>query len=59
MLTAEAFTWPGGRNYKVHLDGYNLLPVLQGRQEQWPREEFLYWTDNGQVAALRSKKTGK
>ena len=19
-----------GRNYKVHLDGYNLLPVLQG-----------------------------
>ncbi|MCP4885186.1 MAG: sulfatase-like hydrolase/transferase [Planctomycetaceae bacterium] len=45
----------GGRNYKVHLDGYSLLPVLQGRQDQWPREEFLSRTDNGHVAALRYK----
>ena len=42
----------GGRNYKVHIDGYNLLPALQGEAE-WPRKEFLYWTDDGQVAALR------
>ena len=40
-------------NFKVHLDGYNLLPVLQGKTDKWPREEFLYWTDDGSVAALR------
>ena len=38
--------------YRVHLDGYNLLPALQGRAD-WPRHEFLYWTDDGDVAALR------
>ncbi len=42
----------GDRTYKVHLDGYNLLPALKGEAE-WPRHEFLYWTDDGSVAALR------
>ena len=40
------------RKYKVHLDGYNLLPALKG-EEEWPRKEFLYWTDDGNLAALR------
>lgn len=42
----------GDTTYKVHLDGYNLLPVLKGGGE-WPRKEFMYWTDDGSVAALR------
>ena len=42
----------GGRNYKVHLDGYNLMPALKG-ESGWPRKEFIYWTDDGSVAALR------
>ena len=42
----------GGRTYRVHLDGYNLLPAIQGTTD-WPRREFLYWTDDGDVAALR------
>jgi len=42
----------GDMTYKVHLDGYNLMPVLKGEAE-WPRHEFLYWTDDGNVAALR------
>ena len=42
----------GDRNFKVHLDGYNLMPALKGEAE-WPRHEFLYWTDDGNVAALR------
>jgi arylsulfatase A-like enzyme len=41
-----------GRKYKVHIDGYNLLPALKGEAE-WPRKEFLYWTDDGNLAALR------
>ena len=42
----------GDRTYKVHLDGYNLLPALKG-EGPWPRKEFLYWTDDGSVAAVR------
>jgi arylsulfatase len=42
----------GGTTYKVHIDGYNLMPALKGAGE-WPRKEFLYWTDDGSVAALR------
>jgi len=42
----------GDMTYKVHLDGYNLMPAFKGEAE-WPREEFLYWTDDGSVAALR------
>jgi len=42
----------GNRTYKVHLDGYNLLPALKG-EAPWPRKEFVYWTDDGGVAALR------
>ena len=43
----------GGRSYKVHLDGYNLLPFLKGEADAAPRKEFLYWTDGGDLAALR------
>ena len=42
----------GDQTYKVHLDGYDLAPALKGDGE-WPRKEFIYWTDDGNVAALR------
>ena len=42
----------GNSTYKVHLDGYNLMPALKG-EDAWPRREFIYWTDDGSVAALR------
>jgi arylsulfatase len=42
----------GGTTYKVHLDGYDLGPALKG-ESSWPRNEFIYWTDDGSVAALR------
>ena len=43
----------GDQTYKVHLDGYNLLPFLKGEAAEAPRKEFLYWTDGGRLAALR------
>ena len=43
----------GDMTYKVHLDGYNLLPFFRGDVKQSPRREFIYWTDGGSVAALR------
>jgi arylsulfatase A-like enzyme len=42
----------GAMTYKVHLDGYDLGPALRG-EAPWPRKEFIYWTDDGSVAALR------
>ncbi|MGA9548070.1 MAG: arylsulfatase [Rhodomicrobium sp.] len=42
----------GDKTFKVHLDGYNLMPALKG-EGNWPRKEFIYWTDDGSVAALR------
>ena len=45
----------GDRTYKVHLDGYDVGPAFRGEGE-WPRKEFIYWTDDGSVAALRYDK---
>ena len=42
----------GKMNYKVHLDGYDLGPALAG-EAKWPRSAFIFWTDDGSVAALR------
>ena len=42
----------GGQNYKVHLDGHDLGPAFRG-EAPWPRKSFIYWTDDGNVAALR------
>ena len=43
----------GGKNYKVHLDGYNFLPYLTGQEENGPRKEMFYFTDDGSLSALR------
>jgi arylsulfatase A-like enzyme len=42
-----------GKTFKVHLDGYNLLPFLKGEVKESPRKEFLYWSDDGDLFALR------
>jgi arylsulfatase len=41
------------KKFKVHLDGYDLMPYLRGETDDSPRKEFLYWTDDGDLAALR------
>ena len=43
----------GGKTYNVHLDGYDFMPLLRGQVDEGPRSEFLYWTDDGQLANLR------
>jgi arylsulfatase A-like enzyme len=42
----------GGVTFKVHLDGVNLLPFLKG-EAPCPREGFIYWSDDGDLLALR------
>ena len=48
----------GGTNFKVHLDGYNLLPFLSGK-EPCPRDGFIYWSDDGDLMALRVQHTDR
>ncbi len=42
-----------GKKFKVHLDGYNLMPFLKGDVKESPRKEFLYWSDDGDLMAVR------
>jgi arylsulfatase A-like enzyme len=42
-----------GKDFKVHLDGYNLLPYLTGKEEKSPRPGFIYFNDDGDLVALR------
>ncbi len=43
----------GDTTYKVHLDGYNLLPLLTGQAKESPRKEFFYFNDDGDLVGLR------
>ena len=43
----------GGKTFKVHLDGFNLLPFLSGKEEKSPRDGFIYWSDDGECMAVR------
>ena len=42
-----------GRNYKVHLDGYNIMPLLTGESQTSDRKEIFYFSDDGDLTALR------
>jgi arylsulfatase len=42
-----------GKRFQVHLDGYNFLPHLMGEEQQAPRKEFFYFSDDGDLLALR------
>ncbi len=43
----------GTRKYKVHLDGYNIRPMLTGETSKSPRKEIFYFSDDGELTALR------
>jgi arylsulfatase len=41
------------KTFKVHLDGYNLLPLIKGEVKENPRKGIMYWSDDGDLMALR------
>jgi arylsulfatase len=43
----------GDKSFKVHIDGYNLLPYLTGETDKSPRPGLIYFSDDGDVLALR------
>jgi arylsulfatase len=42
-----------GRDYRVHLDGYDISEHLEGRSETTDRHEVFYFSDDGDLTALR------
>ena len=50
LLTGDKL---GARSYRVHLDGYNVLPLLTGETDKSPRKEVWYFSDDGDLTALR------
>src|SRR5262249_39912432 len=43
----------GKKNFKGYLDGYKLIPATQSGTKEWPRKEFMYWSDDGDLMAMR------
>jgi arylsulfatase len=42
-----------GKSFKVHIDGYNLIPYLTGEVDKSPRQAFVYFSDDGDVLGIR------
>ena len=42
----------GRKTFKVHLDGYDIVPHLTGKAPS-PRQEFFYFSDDGDLVAIR------
>ena len=42
-----------GKTFNVHLDGYNMVPYLTGEAEESPRNAIMYFSDDGDVIAVR------
>jgi arylsulfatase len=48
----EGYT-ANGKEWRVHLDGYNFLPRFKGGEEKAPRDEILYFDPEGNFNAVR------
>jgi arylsulfatase A-like enzyme len=43
----------GNKTFKVHIDGFNMLPYITGQVKESPRKDFFYMSDDGEVMAVR------
>jgi arylsulfatase len=43
----------GDKTFKVHIGGLNMLPYLTGEVTESPRKSFFYFSDDGDVIAIR------
>ncbi|UJF18353.1 arylsulfatase [Vibrio sp. SS-MA-C1-2] len=49
---AEGYS-ANGKEWRVHLDGYNMKPYFEGKSEESPRNSMLYFSANGELNAIR------
>ena len=45
----------GGKQYKIHLDGYNQLEYITGKSDTSARKKFAYFNDDAQMVGYRFK----
>jgi arylsulfatase A-like enzyme len=43
----------GDKTFKVHIDGFNLVPFLTGKEAKSPRQGFFYFSDDGDLLGVR------
>jgi arylsulfatase len=43
----------GNKTFKVHIDGFNMLPYFTGKVDESPRKSFFYVSDDGDILAIR------
>ncbi len=43
----------GKKTFKVHLDGYNMMPYFKGEVKESPRKEIFYFGQGGELNAIR------
>jgi arylsulfatase len=48
----EGYT-ANGKEWRVHLDGYDFLPFFKGEVEESPRDEIVYFSQGGELNAVR------
>lgn len=46
----------GDKSFKVHLDGYNQLDYLTGKSQESARDEFFFFSDDGDLLAVRHER---
>jgi arylsulfatase len=47
------YTADTGKTYKVHPDGFSLVPYISGKEEKFDRKGFMYFADDGDFFAVR------
>lgn len=52
-LKTEGFKHERRNKVKIHLDGYNFMPFFLGQEKEGPRKSFFYWSQAGQLNAVR------
>ena len=45
-----------GKTFKNHIDGFNLLGYLTGKEAKSPRQLFFYFSDDGDMMGVRMDK---
>jgi len=44
----------GAKTFKVHIDGFNMVPYITGEVKESPRDFFFYVSDDGGIMAVRT-----
>jgi arylsulfatase len=42
-----------GKKWKIHADGHNFLPYFEGKVDKGPRDEIIYFSQGGELNAIR------